>query len=107
MITLFFKLRESGIEVFLLLLQLLRVLLFPLTRVEARGRLELIFRNCLWEGYYLRSLSIPQEPLLLLQLFLLRLVIRLHNQRVDVVQVSLRWDLKSSVLFPDPVLPDM
>lgn len=56
---------------------------------------------------YIRRLPIPEQTLLLFEFFPFGLVLSLHNQRIDVVQVPLGWNLKSGILFPDSVLSQM
>jgi hypothetical protein len=51
----------------------------------------------------LRGLSVSKQALLLLELLDLVIVARLRNQLIDIAEGALRRNLKSGVLFPNPI----
>jgi hypothetical protein len=93
-------------KLLLLLFQLLGMDLLALAGVESRyeglGKCDII------PGHVdLRGLSVSKQALLLLEFLDLVIVARLRNQLIDIAEGALRRNLKSGVLFPNPIATQM
>ena len=55
------------------------------------------------EGKCIRCLSVPEKPLLCLELLDFFLILGVFNETVDSLQTSLRRDLKTGILLSDSV----
>ena len=103
-----FEIGDHAGEMFLLFLQFFRVEFLPLTGIQSAHKIQLaeVGREG-GEETNLRSLSIPQQALLLLELLDLILVGGLGDQLIDITERALRRYLEPSVLLANAIAPNV